>query len=1298
MGPLGQLDIQFALGADRRVRSVRGDVAQMLGYSADDLLSGRVDLRDRFHEGDRAVADLVFSPLFEGASEPLPVRIRGADGRIRCLKAHARKNAGPTGEVILDLVLEDPRSLREPEDAALAASFATLIEHTRDIIYVKDRNHVLLAASRALANLTESAQSAADLVGKTDYDLFPEALADISYRNEAIAYAEGRRMNEVVQAADQSGQRVWLDDRKYPLNDAKGNPAGIFGIAPDLTAYVEAERGLRESEEALQEAQRIAGVGSYVLDVASSTWRPSDSLYELLGIGRDFDRSVEGLRSLVPEEDWERVNALIEEATARGDQSYEVEHRIVRPRDGAMRWIRVRGRLEYEAAGKLRTVRVTFQDITENKQTELELRESKELLQLFIENAPAPLAMFDRDMRYLAVSRRWLEKYPFMGDNIVGKLSYDIFTSMPERWRVEHQRALTGETIRVEEDAYETPDGKPQWARRELRPWYTGDGQVGGILIFSEDITDRKRAETGLRESRELLRIFIEHAPVALAMFDLEMRYVAVSRRWMEVHDFAGREITGLSHYEVFPGLPENWIAAHRRALAGEPVRTAAEPLLRENGKVQWLRRELRPWYAGDGRIGGIIIFTEDVTEDRKERERQRLAETVFNHAGEGITISDAAGHILEVNPAFTRITGYTREEVLGKNPRILQSGIQTPAFYENMWQSLLKGGQWSGEIWNKTKCGEIIAEELTITAVHDAVGKVVEYVAIFSDVTRVKEQERQLEHVAHYDALTGLPNRSLLSDRLRQAMAQARRRNQFLAVAYLDLDGFKVINDRYGQETGDSLLTAIAKRVTEALREGDSLGRLGGDEFAAVILDLPDAAAVLPILDRLLQAVSKPVRLGARDLRVTASIGVAIYPAPDDPDADQLLRQGGQAMYQAKLAGRHRYAIFDPGEDLNVRVRSQELERILHAIANREFVLHYQPKVNMRSGAVVGAEALIRWQHPTRGLLPPGQFLPILENHPLSIELGEWVIDTALAQIEAWQEMGLDLPVSVNVGALQLQQKDFSERLRRLLAAHPRVKPDKLELEVLETSALQDLAQTSSVLEACRDLGVTVAIDDFGTGYASLTYLKRLPVQTLKIDQSFVRDILDDPEDLSILEAVLGLATAFRRGFVAEGVETIEHGLMLLYLGCELAQGYGIARPMPAVELPQWLASWRPNPRWITAPAVHSGNRLLLFATVEHRVWLGAFESYLQGKRLTPPPLDPRDCRFAAWLDAEQQAGRANQPTFQAIELLHEQLHGLAEDILRSQAGGPCSEGLARLAMLHHMRDQFLNSLSSLN
>jgi diguanylate cyclase (GGDEF)-like protein/PAS domain S-box-containing protein len=442
-------------------------------------------------------------------------------------------------------------------------------------------------------------------------------------------------------------------------------------------------------------------------------------------------------------------------------------------------------------------------------------------------------------------------------------------------------------------------------------------------------------------------------------------------------------------------------------------------------------------------------------------------------------------------------------------------------------------------------------------------------------DITAHKLTEEKLERIAHYDQLTDLPNRVLLADRLSQAIMQCQRRNRSLAVAFLDLDGFKTVNDTYGHNVGDELLVIVSRRMNEALREGDTLARIGGDEFIAVMVDLGKIEDSEPVLEHLLKAASGPVTVGSAVMQVSASIGVTLCPQ-DGVDADLLIRHADQAMYVAKDAGRNQYQLFDTVQNNAINIQRQSVARIRSALELREFVQHYQPKVNMNTGEVIGVEALIRWQHPNRGLVPPLEFLPAIEGHAISVELGEWVIDTALLQISQWRNMGEHLPISVNISGDQLRQGNFATRLTALLAAHPEVNPCDLELEILETSALNDIGQVLGTMNACHELGVRFALDDFGTGYSSLTHLRRLPAYLIKIDQSFVRDMLEDADDFAIVESVVSLAKAFQREVIAEGVETIAHRAALLQLGCELAQGNAIARPMPAADIPQWLSSWK--------------------------------------------------------------------------------------------------------------------------
>jgi diguanylate cyclase (GGDEF)-like protein/PAS domain S-box-containing protein len=558
--------------------------------------------------------------------------------------------------------------------------------------------------------------------------------------------------------------------------------------------------------------------------------------------------------------------------------------------------------------------------------------------------------------------------------------------------------------------------------------------------------------------------------------------------------------------------------------------------------------------------------------ERRRIDEQLELAASVFRNAHEGIFVTDAQERILEVNPTFTEITGYPRDEVLGRTPNLLSSGRHGPDFYAAMWDAINSKGLWRGELWNRRKDGTLYLERLTVSAVRDASGRVERYVGVFGDITRLREQAERLEQLAYQDALTKLPNRALLGDRMEQALAQARRGGSMLAVGYLDLDLFKPVNDRHGHAAGDRLLVEMAQRLKGTLRSGDTVARLGGDEFVVILPGLRSREECEALVDRLLRAVAEPYEVADGHVAtMSASIGIRLVP-PDDADADTLLRQADQAMYAAKQEGRGRAHFFDAERDRQVVMRRDQIARVGLGIAECEMVLHFQPVVDLRSGMVRFAEALVRWRRPDEGMLPPGEWLSAIEETPVVAELGDWVLDEALRRCGAWGAIGLCGGVSVNVSAFELRDPAFPDRVRRALGRHPGVHPSRLKLEVLESAALADIAAVTATMDACRAMGVEFALDDFGTGYSSLTYLKRLPATTLKIDRSFVANMLEDAGDRAIVTGVVELARVFDRASVAEGVESTAHVEALRELGCDMGQGYGIAPPMPADAFTDWL------------------------------------------------------------------------------------------------------------------------------
>ena len=542
---------------------------------------------------------------------------------------------------------------------------------------------------------------------------------------------------------------------------------------------------------------------------------------------------------------------------------------------------------------------------------------------------------------------------------------------------------------------------------------------------------------------------------------------------------------------------------------------------------------------------------------------------------------TDLTGRITYVNDQFCAVSGYSRDELLGQNHRLLNSGLHSADFFAGMWRTIALGNVWKGEICNRAKNGSLYWVESTLVPlVDDATGRIHRYLAIRFDISEKRQLLHSLQWRVGHDVLTGLPNRAFLSDLLDQALAFSREENIPLAVCMLDLDGFKAVNDGYGHASGDLLLVEVAKRLRDIVRGEDVVARLAGDEFVLVLRYVRDVPELRAVLNRVLGAISAPYQLRGKTLNVYASIGVTLFPN-DNQDAETLLRHADQAMYVAKQSGRNRFHLFDVFRDREVKATHQTVERVRQALAAGELRVHFQPKVNMRRGVVVGFEALLRWEHPQNGMVPAREFLPLVEETDLIIDIGEWVMDQVMMQLDRWQQAGQGWPISVNIAARHFQRADFVDRLRQVLARHARVAPQMLDLEIVEAVAIENIQHVSACLQACQALGVQFSLGDFGTGYSSLNYLKRLRTQTIKIDKSFVRDILHDRDDLALTTAVIGLARAFGRQVIAEGLESIEHGELLLQLGCDVAQGCFIARPMPAVEVPGWVEGFVAPPQW---------------------------------------------------------------------------------------------------------------------
>jgi diguanylate cyclase (GGDEF)-like protein/PAS domain S-box-containing protein len=649
-----------------------------------------------------------------------------------------------------------------------------------------------------------------------------------------------------------------------------------------------------------------------------------------------------------------------------------------------------------------------------------------------------------------------------------------------------------------------------------------------------------------------------------------------MNRAGLEMLEAASLEVAqqkSLIEY-VNPEDRNAFMSLHRRVMMGESG-VLEFRIIGLKGTLRYLETHATPMRDANGDISLLLGITRDITASIHTKQQLRIAATAFE-SQEGMIVTDVEGSILRVNQAFTRITGYAAADVIGKNPRILSSGHHDAYFYEEMWERIKRTGEWEGEIWNRRKNGEAYPEHLTITAVKDTNGYVVNYVATLMDITASKASEEEIKNLAFFDPLTHLPNRRLLQDRLQQALASCSRTGKCGAILFIDLDNFKNLNDTLGHDVGDLLLEQVAKRLTTCVREGDTVARLGGDEFVVMLEDLSKdileaADQTESVGSKIITTLNMPYQLGIHAYDNSPSIGVTLF-KDNRQSIDKLLKQADIAMYQAKKAGRNTMRFFDPRMQQSLSARlALELE-LRQAVVKQQFVLYYQIQIDAAHHPL-GAEALIRWMHPERGLMLPAEFIAMAEETGLIIPIGWWVLETACTQLKAWEKEPLtrNLVLSINVSARQFHQPDFTEQVQAAVE-HYDINPSLLKLELTESILLENVDATISTMSVLRKIGVGFSLDDFGTGYSSLQYLKRLPLDQLKIDQSFMRDITTDSNDMTIVSTIIAMAQSMKLDVIAEGVETEEQRQLLLSKGCNQFQGYLFSKPVPIEQFEEML------------------------------------------------------------------------------------------------------------------------------
>ena len=1162
------------------VISINRKVSEMYGYSLDDVRNFSADALYAGAAGYTSLDALQWIRLAaEGSPQVFEWLSRRRNGQLFWVEVNL-KRAVIGGEPRLLAIVRDITDRKQAEQKLQESEerFRQLAESSDQVFWFMtpepERVHYVSPAFEAILgysaeDLYRNPRLWAQAIHPEDRDNVEQAFHDW-----AAGKAAGFDMEYRIVRSD--GGLRWIRDRGTRIPDAEGRIVRLSGIADDITDRKKIEHEAQRAKELLEEAQQIAGIGNWEWDIQTNRVTWSDELYRIFNIPRDeFKGTFESCMGMVHPEDRASVEKWFADAADAREKTAFTECRIIRP-DGAIRIIHTRLRLAYDSAGAVVSLRGTAQDLTEARRAE----ETLKLTQFSVDHASVSAFLVDRDARILYVNEQACRALGYARKDLLAMKIFDLdpnvgVSAWDDRWtQLKKEGSLHFETLHTKKDGSMIPV--------EISINYFSFGGREYNWAFAQDISERKRADNSLRRAYSLTKTIIDSMNDAISLIDArDFRIISVNRVFLEEYGYSDEsEVAGKHCYEINHYRSEICSPPDDICPLAQTVRTGEHVVVDhmhygKQGEKIYVEVSTSPIRDETGNVVQVVHVQRDITERKKTEQElagmSRQNKLILESAGDGILGMDGEGNHILVNNAAVKMLGYKPDELMGKQSHSLwhhtrADGSPYPKAECRIYQTSHDGisRHVDDEVFWK-KDGSSIPVEYVTTPMYEG-DSIVGTVVSFRDITERKRMEDEIRHMAHHDALTGLPNRRLFRDIIDVEFAQARRNRKKLAILFLDLDRFKEINDTLGHEVGDELLKQVAALFRETIRESDTVARIGGDEFNIVLADLARPESIRDIAKKIINRFRSPFSISGHQLNITTSIGISVYP-DDSKDVDTLLRYADIAMYSAKEAGRNTYRFFNP--EINIRtIERMRFENMLRkSIELGELVMYYQPQIDIKNRRMICVEALIRWRHPDKGFLTPEYFIPMAEEMGFITVIDEWVLRTVCAQINAWSTERLSpICVTVNLSARMFQDPELVHKISSVLR-ETGAPAQSIDLEITESTAISNVERTVLQLRKLREMGIHISIDDFGTGYSSLNYLKKLPIERLKIDQSFIRDIATDSDDRAIIGAVTSMAHKMGIKTVAKGVETEEQLAFLRDSECDEAQGFLFSRPVPAEQ-----------------------------------------------------------------------------------------------------------------------------------